>query len=133
MELISKDKIVAELKRLINYVQTIGDNAINRNMQQFFDGMKEGYTDALSSIRSIETEDVKTWHRQSEKDIYDSFNDWEYHTFLCLMDDGSVQKFTGICAECVDGTVNKHIDAIDDEYDDVDKIVYWIETPITLK
>ena len=133
MELISKDKIVAELKRLINYVQTIGDNAINRNMQQFFDGMKEGYTDALSSIRSIETEDVKTWNRQSEKDIYDSFNDWDYHTFLCLMDDGSVQKFTGICAECVDGTVNKHIDAIDDEYDDVDKIVYWIETPITLK
>lgn len=133
MELISKDKIVAELKRLINYVQTIGDNAINRNMQQFFDGMKEGYTDALSSIQSIEIEDVKTWNRQSEKDIYDSFNDWGYHTFLCLMDDGSVQKFTGICAECVDGTVNKHIDAIDDKYDDVDKIVYWIETPITLK
>ena len=58
MKLIDKDKIVAELKRLIAYAQTIGDNAINGSMQQFFDGMKEGYTDALSSIQSIETEDV---------------------------------------------------------------------------
>ena len=133
MELIDKEKVIAELERLIAYAQTMSDNAINSSMQQFYDGMKEGCTELFSSILPIKTEDAKIWHRQSEKDIYDSFNDWNYHTFLCLMDDGTVQKFSGICDECVDGTVNKHIDAFDDKYDDVDKIVYWVETPITLK
>ena len=66
MELIDKDKIVAELKRLIAYSQNMEDNAINSSMQQFFDGMKEGYTDVLSSIQSIETKEVDL-----EKEFYD--------------------------------------------------------------
>ena len=66
MELIDKDKIVAELKRLIAYSQNMEDNAINSSMQQFFDGIKEGYTDALSSIQSIETKEVNL-----EKEFYD--------------------------------------------------------------
>lgn len=133
MKLMNKDKIVAELERLIAYAKTMGDNAINGSMQQFFDGMKEGYVDALSSIQSIGIEDVKTWNSQSEKDIYDSFNDWDYHRFVCLMINGSIQEFVGMCDECSDGSVNKHIYAVNDEYNDVDNIVYWIETPITLK
>lgn len=125
MKLIDKAKIVEEIER-IKKEECPTDTYEGRCKMLWFEQF-------YSFLDTIETEDVNTWHKQSEKDIYDSFNDWSYHTFLCLMDDGSVQKFSGICDECVDGTVNKHIDAIDDEYDDVDKIVYWIETPITLK
>lgn len=129
MKIIDKDKVIAKIERLQD--ATMDENA------NFYSAKAEAefciLSDLENFIDTIGTEDVKTWHRQSEKDIYDSFNDWSYHTFICLMDDGSVQKFSGICDECGDGTVNKHIDAVDDEYDDVDKIVYWIETPITLK
>ena len=45
------------------------------------------------------------------------------------MDDGSIQKFTGICDECADGSINIHIDAIDDKYD-TDNIIFWIEMPL---
>ena len=141
MKLIDKDKIVKELERRVEAIRKAFNepsilSVVNRTYgvdRTYANAQSDAFKSLLTFLDTIGTEDVKTWHRQSEKDIYDSFNDWDYHTFLCLMDDGSVQKFSGICAECANGTVNKHIDAIDDEYDDVDKIVYWIETPITLK
>lgn len=69
---------------------------------------------------------IDTLHLQKNEDIYDAVKDWSLHSFVCLMDDGTVQIFTGILSECYDGSVNVHIDAINDEYD-VDNIVFWAE------
>lgn len=47
------------------------------------------------------------------------------------MKDGTIQKFSGIQDECYDGTINKHLDCADDNYEwEYDDIVYWIETPV---
>jgi hypothetical protein len=85
--------------------------------------MLENFLDAL------EAKEVGAWHLQKNEDIYDAVKDWSLHSFVCLMDDGSVQKFTGIRCECADGSINTHIDAINDSYDDVDRIIFWTETP----
>lgn len=69
MKLIDKDKVIAELERLIAFSQNMGDNAINGSMQQFYDGMKEGCTKALSAIQSIET-GVKEVDLEIEFDRY---------------------------------------------------------------
>lgn len=68
------------------------------------------------------------WHRQSEEDIYDAFNDWSLHEFACIMKDGTVQKFTGILDECYDGSINKHVDCGVDGFE-CDDIEYWLEFP----
>ena len=36
----------------------MGDNAINSSMQQFYDGMKQGCVDILSSIDTLEVKEV---------------------------------------------------------------------------
>ena len=68
------------------------------------------------------------WHRQSDEDIYDAFNDWSLHEFACIMKDGTVQKFTGILDECYDGSINKHVDCGVDGFE-CDDIEYWLEFP----
>lgn len=68
------------------------------------------------------------WHKQSDEDIYDSFNDWSLHRFACIMKDGTVQRFTGILDECYDGSINKHVDCDADGFE-CDDIEYWIEFP----
>ena len=69
------------------------------------------------------------WNKQDEKDIYDSFNDWSYHRFVCLMKDGSIQVFTGICDEHDDGMVEKHINCSTSDHFYIDDINMWIEVP----
>ena len=44
---IDKAAVVAEIEREKAYAQTMGDNAINSSMQQFYDGMKEGCNSML--------------------------------------------------------------------------------------
>ena len=55
---IDKNAVVAEIERKKIYAQTLGDNAINSSMQQFYDGMKQGCVDILSSIDAIEVKEV---------------------------------------------------------------------------
>jgi hypothetical protein len=50
---IDKDALVAELESKKKYAQTLGDNAINGSMQQFYDGMKQGCVDILSFVNSL--------------------------------------------------------------------------------
>jgi hypothetical protein len=50
---IDKDALVAELENKKKYAQTLGDNAINGSMQQFYDGMKQGCVDILSFVNSL--------------------------------------------------------------------------------
>ena len=58
MNLIDKSALVAEIESKKKYAQTLGDNAINGSMQQFYDGMKQGCVDILSFIDSLEEEPV---------------------------------------------------------------------------
>lgn len=51
---IDKAKVVAEIERKKAYAQTLGDNAINSSMQQFYDGMREGCNNLLSFINTLE-------------------------------------------------------------------------------
>lgn len=59
--------------------------------------------------------------------IYDSFNDWDYHRYVCIMKDGNVCKWSGMNHELYDGSVNKHIHPVNDEEYSVDDIMYWTE------
>lgn len=78
-------------------------------------------------IESIEVKDVSTWHLQEKEDIYDAVKDWSLHTFVCVMKDGTIQKFTGILDEDCEGHIGVHIDGVNDDYDNVDDIVKWVE------
>lgn len=55
---IDKYALVAELESKKNYAQTLGDNAINGSMQQFYDGMREGCVETLSFINSLKVKEV---------------------------------------------------------------------------
>ena len=72
-EYIDKDALVAEIKRKGYYAQTMGDNAINRSMQQFYDGMKQGCIDILSFIDTLEVKEADLekelieWHKEHFK------------------------------------------------------------------
>lgn len=68
------------------------------------------------------------WKLQSEDDIYDSVNDWDYHEFRCIMKDGKEVKASGIADEGFEGHCCTYIDFHEGEYD-VDDIVYWCEIP----
>ena len=55
---IKKSALVAEIESRKKYAQTLGDNAINGSMQQFYDGMKQGCVDILSFIDTLEVKEV---------------------------------------------------------------------------
>ena len=82
---ISKSALVAEIESKKKCAQTLGDNAINGSMQQFYDGMKQGCIDILSSIDIIEAKEVDL-----EKEIREYLstywlNEKELHPFLGYM------------------------------------------------
>ena len=72
---------------------------------------------------------MKTWHLQKEEDIYNAVKGWGYYLFVCIMKDNSIQLFSGMNDETIDGHINTHVDGLNDDYDDVDDIVWWIEAP----
>ena len=65
MKLIDKAAVVSEIKHKKIYAQTLGDNAINISMQQFYDGMKQGCVDILSFLDTLE---VKEWQEEPVSD-----------------------------------------------------------------
>ena len=68
--LIVKDALVAEIESKKKYAQTLGDNAINSSMQQFYDGLKQGCVDILSFLDTLEVK---------EMDLVKEVDDW-YNT-----------------------------------------------------
>ena len=74
---------------------------------------------------SYKVTEVDAWHLQEKDDIHDAVKDWSYHRFACLMKDNTLQLFTGIRDETVDGHIDTHIDCMNDLYD-VDDILVWI-------
>lgn len=76
---------------------------------------------------NLEVKEVDTWHLQEKEDIYDAVKDWGLYTFACVMKDGTIQKFIGNLDEDYEGHINVYIHGANDDYDNVDDIVKWIE------
>lgn len=55
---ILKSTLVADIENKKKYAKTLGDNAINGSMQQFYDGMKQSCVDILSLIDTLEVKEV---------------------------------------------------------------------------
>lgn len=55
---IDKDTLVAEIESKRKYAQTLGDNAINSSMQQFYDGIKQSCVDILSFLDTLEVKEM---------------------------------------------------------------------------
>ena len=55
---IDKSAVIAEIEREKVYAQTMGDNAINSSMQQFYDGMVECCNRILDALDSLEVKEV---------------------------------------------------------------------------
>ena len=128
MKLIDKDALVAEIERRITDNKKDIERASHKSLKDYF----EGYEDALALLKqqyldTIETKDVDTWHLQEKEDIYDAVKYWGLYTFACIMKDGTIQRFSGCLDEDCEGHINVHIDGVNDDYDDVDDIVKWIE------
>ena len=66
---IDKSELVAELESKKKYAQTLGDNAINGSMQQFYDGMKQGCVDTLSFINSLKVKEVNLDFQRFAKEM----------------------------------------------------------------
>ena len=81
----------------------------------------------VNSIGTLEVKEVDTWHLQEKENIYNAVKGWSLQTFVCVMKDGSIQKFTGSIDDDYKGFITVHIDGVNDVYDDVDDIVKWIE------
>ena len=75
---ISKSALVAKIESKKKYAQTLGDNAINSSMQQFYDGMKQACIDILSFIDTFKVKDIDL-----EKECSKYFEDND----LCVHDD----------------------------------------------
>ena len=81
----------------------------------------------ISFLDHLEVKEVDTWHLQEKEDIYDAVKDWGLYSFACIMKDGTIQRFNGILDEDYEGHINVHINGVNDDYDNVDDIVKWIE------
>lgn len=120
---IDKDDIAAEIKKCFDEYSS--------SILKHYDACKEAKAQELGKILTIldalEAKEVDTWHLQEKENIYDAVKDWGLHTFACIMKDGTIQKFTGNLDEDCEGHISVHIDGVNDDYDNVDDIVKWIE------
>lgn len=116
-ELIDKAAVVAEIEKLKAYLQIP-----NAHLEAI-----KVCDNVISVIDTLEVKEVNTWHLQEKEDIYDAVKDWSLHTFACIMKDGTIQKFRGCLDEDCEGHINAHIDGVNNNYDNVDDIVKWIE------
>jgi len=73
MKLIDKDALVAEIERKEKYAQTLGDNAINGSMQQFYDGMKECCQQLSVFLDTLEMKEVDL-EKETDKYIFENFH-----------------------------------------------------------
>ena len=123
MKLIDKSALVAE-------IDTLQEATMDKN-GNFLSSYDEGKFDALAVLEyildTLEVKNMDTWHLQEKENICDAVKDWSLQTFVCVMKDGTIQKFTGNLDEDYEGHINIHIYGANDDYDNVDDIVKWIE------
>ncbi len=123
---INKSAIKAEIERRLEALAntSAGDN---REFAAIIGAQHYELINLVQYIDTLEVKEVDTWHLQEKENIYDAVKDWSLHTFACIMKDGTIQKFTGNMDEDYEGHINVHIDGVNDDYDNVDDIVKWIE------
>jgi hypothetical protein len=95
MKLIDKDALVEEIESKRKYAQTLGDNAINSSMQQFYDGMKQSCVDILSFIDTLEVKEV-------DLDVMQRMEECPYRQVGCTMYEGKILECKGACSWVVD-------------------------------
>jgi hypothetical protein len=121
---IDKAALLAEIKRRYKLVDKYETNEFCAVAS------RDELVHLMNFIRTLEVKEVDFWHKQSEEDIDDAINDWRVYSFLCIMKDGTTQKFTAVMGESYDGSINTHLDCVDDNYDwEYEDIIYWIEIP----
>lgn len=122
IQYIPKDALLAEIENLLDKGKYHDD---------YDCAYRDGNNGALYALKgridTLEVKDVETWHLQEKEDIYDAVKDWGLYKFVCIMKDGTIQRFNGCLDEDCEGHINVHINGINDDYDDVDDIVKWIE------
>jgi hypothetical protein len=118
---IDKAAIVTEIERRKKYYENI------QMIKPVYESNIEDLNELLSFINTLDVKEVETWHLQEKEDIYDAVKDWGLYKFVCVMKDGTVQRFNGCLDEDYEGHIHVHIDGINDDYDNVDDIVKWIE------
>ena len=124
-----------ENKIMKQYIDKNRIEEILRNLWKKDDGHNAEhricYNKALQEVQceldTLEVKEVDTWHLQENENIYDAVKDWNLHTFACVMKDGTIQKFIGNMDEDYEGHINIYICGANDDYDNVDDIVKWIE------
>lgn len=122
MKLIDKDAVLAEIEKM--------ENKNHKNSNDFNLGAATYLGILKHLVNSLEVKEVDFWHKQSEEDIDDSIIGWSIHSFICLMKDGTIQEFTGIQDESYEGSISKHLDCVNDNYEwEYDDITFWIEVP----
>lgn len=89
------------------------------------DSYEDCYTAAIEMAKWKEGQ-YPHWNNQDEHDIYDSFNDWHFHEFVCIMKDGQTCIWIGIYDENADGCIEKHFTPENEAYT-IDDISYWTE------
>lgn len=125
--LIDKDALVAEIKSKIETLHSnlkICKTENDRKTMSLYIGC---YNGILSILDTLAVKEADTWHLQEKEDIYNAVKDWSLHTFVCIMKDGTIQRFTGNMDEDCEGHINVHVNGVNDDYDDVDDIVKWTE------
>ena len=120
---IDKSALVAEIERRKKY----NHERAYLDRSPSMAGREEEDKDILSIINTSEVKEVDTWHLQEKENIYDAVKDWSLHTFVCIMKDETIQRFTGNMDEDCEGHINVHVNGVNDDYDDVDDIVKWTE------
>jgi hypothetical protein len=121
---IDKSALVVEIEKRLSLLENgTGDSEVMKRVE----GVIKGYKSILSFLNTLEEKELDSWHLQEKENIYDAVKDWSLYTFACVMKDGTIQKFTGIMDEDYEGHINVHINGINDNYDNVDDIVKWIE------
>lgn len=118
---IDKDALVAKIKRRFDECSS--------SILKHYDACKEAKALELGKILTIidtlEVKEVDTWHLQEKEDIYDAVKGWSLQTFVCIMKDGTIQRFNGYFDEDCEGHIHAHIDGVNDDYDNVDDIEKW--------
>ena len=115
---ISKSALVAEIEKIRCKVN---------DGSSYCNGWQHALRTFEIGINTLEVKEVDTWHLQEKENIYEAVKDWSLHTFVCIMKDGTIQRFSGILDEDYEGHINVHIHGVTDDYDNVDDIVKWAE------
>ena len=107
-------------------------NGIEEEDKLFYGMIKNDLSDIAKhffelGLKAQKVKEADTWHLQEKENIYDAVKGWDLYTFVCVMKDGTIQKFTGNLDEDCEGHINVHVDGVNDDYDNVDDIVKWIE------